>query len=409
VEICALTVFLGVRAVNLCQLAVSLPDGLRHTTAPALFVVVLAGYLVESVALAFVVVRARAYRDERWGRLDVGTAVLVLRVQPAFVAPQDTTGSWTAWGYACTLGSACGAAIVFRHRRATALAVLALSWGYLMGGLPTAPGPARSTVLANAFSYAGFAVLTRLLVGYLRRLGASAEDARRAAAEAAAEAARLREVERQRWLLHDNISVLRLLARTDLPVEVAEPLRSQATALANKVRTFLDDGAASPRRPAPQRSGAEIPHMTDSDRDDSGRDHGDGRDRELTALVHSAAEGFWDLRLVFNLDLAQGTMVPESTAAAVEAAVATLLHNARLHANADNVVVHADVDESAREWEITVRDDGQGFDTAATPLGFGLRVQVTDTLARHRIRVDLRSHPGDGTMVTLRGPLGGTP
>ncbi|WP_435615647.1 hypothetical protein [Streptomyces coelicoflavus] len=400
-----MTMFLGVRAVSMCQLSVSLVSGLRHTTEPALFVAVLVGYLVESVTLAVVLVRARAYRDEWWGRLDVGAAVLVLLAQPAFVAPQDTTGSWTAWGYACTLGSACGAAIVFRRRRATALAVLALSSGYLTGALLTASGPARVTVLANAFSYAGFALLTRLLVGYLRRLGANVENARRGAVEAAAESARLREVERQRWLLHDNISVLRLLARTDLPTEMAEPLRGQAMALANKVRAFLDDGAVSPRR-APQPIGEEDSQVVGSDRDDSGQGQGDARDRELTTVVHSAAEGFWDLRLAFNLDLAQGVTLPETTAAAVEAAVATLLHNTRLHADASSVVLHADVDESAWEWEITVRDDGRGFDTETKPLGFGLRVQVTDTLARHRIRAVLRSRPGDGTTVTLRGPLG---
>jgi hypothetical protein len=53
--------------------------------------------------LGVAVVRAGAYRDERWGRVDICTAVLVLLVQPTFVAPQDITGSWTAWGFACTL------------------------------------------------------------------------------------------------------------------------------------------------------------------------------------------------------------------------------------------------------------------------------------------------------------------
>jgi hypothetical protein len=47
VEISALTVFLGVRAVNLGQLAVSLPDAIRHTTSPGLFLGVLAFYLLE--------------------------------------------------------------------------------------------------------------------------------------------------------------------------------------------------------------------------------------------------------------------------------------------------------------------------------------------------------------------------
>lgn len=396
VEISALTVFLGVRAVNLGQLALSLPDAMRHTTSPGLFLGVLALYLLESVLLGVAVVRAGAYRDPRWGVLDVGTAVLVLLVQPAFVPPGDIVGSWTAWGFACTLGSAYGAAVVFRRRRATALAVLALSGGYLLGSLSTATEAERAAVLANAFSYAGFAVLARLMVGYLRRLGSSAEEARRLAAETARQA----ELERQRVLLHDNISVLRLLSRTDLPPDLAEPLQAQATALANKVRAFLDDarvsGWARVTDAAPDRPGEDDPGDAGSPQ------------RELVAVVRAAAEGFWDLRLALNLDLAGGTALAGPAAAAVEAAVATLLHNARLHAAADSVVIHADVDEAAGEWEITVRDDGRGFDPGATPLGFGLRFQVRDTLTRHGIRTDLRSRPGDGTTVTLRGPLGGT-
>lgn len=390
VEICALTVFLGVRAVNLGQLAVSLPDAMRRTTSPGLFLGVLACYLLESVLLGVAVVRAGAYRDPRLGVLDVGTAVLVLLLQPAFVPPGDIVGSWTAWGFACTLGSAYGAAVVFRRRRATALAVLALSGGYLLGSLFTVTDAERAAVLANAFSYAGFAVLARLMVGYLRRLGTSAEEARRLAAETARQA----ELERQRVLLHDNISVLRLLSRTDLPPDLAEPLQAQATALANKVRAFLDDARVSDWA---QLAGAAPDGPGGADRPE----------RELVAVVRAAAEGFWDLRLALNLDLAHGTPLAGPAAAAVEAAVATLLHNARLHAAADSVVVHADVDEAAGEWEVTVRDDGRGFDPGATPLGFGLRFQVRDTLARHGIRTDLRSRPGDGTTVTLRGPLGG--
>jgi signal transduction histidine kinase len=391
VEICALTVFLGVRAVNLGQLALSLPDALRHTTSPGLFLGVLACYLLESVLLGVAAVRAGAYRDPRWGVLDVGTAVLVLLVQPAFVPAGDIVGSWTAWGFACTLGSAYGAAVVFRRRRATALAVLALSCGYLLGGYSVATASERAAVLANAFSYAGFAVLARLMVGYLRRLGASAEEARRLAAETARQA----ELERQRVLLHDNISVLRLLSRTDLPPDLAEPLQAQATALANKVRAFLDDARVS----GWARVAQEAP--------EGGPGADDRPERELVAVIRAAAEGFWDLRLALNLDLAQGTALDGPAAAAVEAAVATLLHNARLHAAAESVVVHADVDEAAGEWEVTVRDDGRGFDPGATPLGFGLRFQVRDTLARHGIRTDLRSRPGDGTTVTLSGPLGG--
>ncbi|MEV6210129.1 ATP-binding protein [Kitasatospora sp. NPDC051914] len=391
VELCALAVFLGLRVVNVGQLLISLPTALRDTTSPVLFTAALCMYLAESALLAATTVRARGYLDARLGRADVAVAVAVLLAQPWYVAPRDLTGSWTAWGFACTLGSACGAAIVFPRRRGTAVAVLALTGAYLVGALPWALPSARSTVVANAFSYAGFALLTRLLAGYLRRLAGAAERARQAAAQSAAEAARLAEIDRQRTLLHDNISVLSLLARQDLPPESAEPLRHQATVLSRKVRAFIDDNDGVPlRSTSPATTGP--------------AHRGDGGPRELIAVVRSAAEGFWELPVTFNLDLARGVALPGPTAAAVEAATATLLHNVRLHAQAHTVVVHADADRAAGEWEITVRDDGRGFDPASTALGFGLRVQVTETLARHRVRVELDSFPDDGTTVTLRGP-----
>lgn len=88
--------------------------------------------------------------------------------------------------------------------------------------------------------------------------------------------------------------------------------------------------------------------------------------------------------------------------------MATLLHNVRLHADASSVVLHADINQGGSEWELTVRDDGCGFDPAAVRTGYGLRVQVTQTLTRHRIRVDVDSFPGDGTTITLHGPLEAT-
>lgn len=393
VEICALMVFLGVRVINVCQLLLFLPTALRHTTSRGLFLTVLACYVVESGLLAAAVARARAYRDERWGRADTLTAVCVLLLQPTFIHAGDVTGSWTAWGFACTLGSACGAAIVFRRPRHTALAVAAMTAAYLLGNLPLATGPTRTTVLANAVSYAGFALLTRLLVGFLRRLGAQAEEARQAASEAAAEAARLQEIDRQRTLLHDNISVLRLLARSDLPAGLDETLRDQAVSLANKVRAFLNEARQPAAPPPPAAEAGDGPEAP-------------GAERALTSVVREAAEGFRDLPMVLSLDLADGILLPARTAAAVHAALATLLHNVRLYASARNVVLHADADEAGREWEISVRDDGVGFDPATTPYGFGLRVQVIDTLARHHIHVDLDAHPGDGTAVVLRGPQG---
>jgi len=126
VEKCAVMVFLGVRAVNLLQLAVTLPSALGHTTRPVLFTAALMGFTAESVLIAVATMRAGEYRDRRWGWADTAVAVLVLLVQPAFTTADDVTGDWTAWGFACTLSTATGAAIVFVRRREVSLAVTIL-------------------------------------------------------------------------------------------------------------------------------------------------------------------------------------------------------------------------------------------------------------------------------------------
>jgi signal transduction histidine kinase len=388
VEICALAVFLGVRVVGLAQLAVALPTALRHATSVPLFVAVLAGYLAESALVAVLTVRARGYRDARLGWLDTAVAALVLLAQPGFIARADSTGSWTAWGFALTLGSAAGAAIVFGRRWQAALAVGVLAGSYLAASLPSADGASmRTTIISNALAYAGFAVLTWLLVGYLRRLAADAERAREAATVAAAETARLREVDRQRLLLHDNIGVLSLLARTDLPPGLADPLRQQATELANRVRRFLDDAADGVNR--------------STERADSDVTRGQVA---LVEVVHRAAQAFGDLPLELSTDLAAAVFLPHDIAEALGQALTTLLANVRLHAAAELVVLHGDADPAEHEWEVTVRDNGRGFDPAATPRGFGLRVQVEQALADRGVSTHIHSMPGDGTSVTLRGP-----
>ncbi|TYB47937.1 sensor histidine kinase [Actinomadura chibensis] len=381
VELCAVAVFAGVRVVNLAQFAVASPVALREATAPVLLLAVLGGYLAESAAIGAVVVRARAYRDRRWGWADTVTAGAVLLAQPLFTAAPDRTGSWTAWGFACTLSTAVGAAVVFTRRRHVAAAVAVLAGCYLAATLPGAAEGSAATALGNAFAYAGFAVLARLLVGYLRRLAGDAERARAEAARAAAEAARLRERERQQRLLHDNVSVLRLFAGGGVPEELDGPLRERAAALANRVRAFLGDPAGDPA------AGAGEPAPS------------------LVSVLRAAVGDYRDLPVETSLDLADGVPLPEPAAGAVRAAVGTLLANVRMHAGASHVVVHADADPAGGEWEVTVADDGRGFDPAATPRGFGLRVQVERALAAHGIAARVDSVPGDGTRVTLRGPL----
>jgi len=68
---------------------------------------------------------------------------------------------------------------------------------------------------------------------------------------------------------------------------------------------------------------------------------------------------------------------------------------------ASEVVVHAD--RHGDTWEVSVCDDGVGFEPEATPFGFGLSSQVTESARRHGMSVEVVSRPGEGTCVFIRG------
>ncbi len=65
------------------------------------------------------------------------------------------------------------------------------------------------------------------------------------------------------------------------------------------------------------------------------------------------------------------------------------------------MTIHADLVDDT--WEVTVTDYGIGFDPDAARLGFGLQVQVIDSLARNGIAARLESREGEGTCVTMTG------
>jgi two-component system sensor histidine kinase DegS len=82
------------------------------------------------------------------------------------------------------------------------------------------------------------------------------------------------------------------------------------------------------------------------------------------------------------------------------------LQNVRKHAEASTVVVETTVVDS--DWNLEVRDDGRGFD-AVTALvrgrrNFGLQF-MRERAEMIGARLDIRSQPGDGTVVRLSIPM----
>ena len=83
------------------------------------------------------------------------------------------------------------------------------------------------------------------------------------------------------------------------------------------------------------------------------------------------------------------------------------LQNVRKHADASMVAVSTAVNDD--DWTLEIRDDGRGFDTAATAddgrRSFGLRF-MRERAALIGARFDVRSRPDGGTVVGLAIPRG---
>lgn len=359
----------GLRLVVLLQAAVVVVLDARTYRDPTLATAVYVATVVLSVAVLVGLLTAGSARRRWVSRVDVLGAAGVLVLMPVLVGPNQLVGSWTSWGYPFSLTAVVLAAILLPRVEAV-LWSLALTLVYVVtsgNGLVTRPK--LWTVGINAGGFLGFAVVVLALVGFLRRLGAAADTTVRSAAQIAAEEER----DRARLLLHDHAALLAVLAdRVDDP-----SLRRQSRGAANEIVAFLAGPAGW--EPIPDGSVADV--------------------------VREATGPFGDLPLTVTVELAARTPLPPEQADALAGAVTTLLHNVRAHAQARSVVVHADVDEDGTSWEVTVRDDGVGFDPATTPRGFGLSRQVVAASQRAGLLVTVDSAPGEGTLVRLQGPV----
>lgn len=359
--------FLGFRLLNVVQVLLSLPVGLSRASSRPLDLTALLVLAVDFAVVAGVVLSRGRFDDGRLAAVDVAVNVGLLASTVLFTRPDQRFDTWADWGYAVTLSAAFGAAIAFRRLWQTLVAGTALALTYLATTLPSmASGGDRMSAGTNAVTYVVLGSLVRVLAGYLRRLGTDADDARAAAAH---HAARLERLEHQN-LLHDQASVLALLSRGDIEGPLGDAARAQAAVASARIRAFL--------------AGEPIHHGSLG-----------------SALARAAAE-FSDLPLTVNIALATAEL-PAGDCALISAAVRTLLHNVRRHSGATEVVVHAVT--RPRDWEVTVTDDGVGFDPAAKPEGYGLAQQVRVSLDRIGAVAAVEAAPGAGTTVRLTGPL----
>ena len=378
----------GVAALRLSlvvQMVPALASGTHLSPHPTAYVVMWAVAVgVVLLGAAAALVRRRPV-GPRAVVVDVAVAVVLLVLSSAAVPVVYRSGSWVGWagGYALTVACTSG---TLRSTRGWALCLGAVVVGYLVYESPLAAGPELPTVVANTLGYVVLAGTVRLIIWYLRRISRIAD----AAQAEVARLARLEEEHRAQLAMHDATTVMQLLADPTLPSLLRVQLQSQAVAEVRRMRSYL---RGEPRSTDPLDEGVPT---------------------GLRTVVDRACEGFSDLAVEVSTDLLDDTAVDPACAAALDAALRTVLHNVRRHAGATRVVVHGDAHPlpvgarpgDRRRWTITVGDDGCGFDVDTTPLGVGLGSQVVDQLAQHEVDTSIRSAPGQGTRVELSGPVG---
>ena len=365
---------LAIRATFCVQLVLAIPVGVNRSTGTEIFLLAVTLMLAETAWFAAALRRSGRFTP-RLATADVLSVGVVVAFEPLYSSADDRVGTWVGWAFAAGAVGAISAGAGYYRLGHALTAATALSVVYLAVSVGAATQSGLlNTALINAVALVGYACAAWLARRFVYELATTADEAR-AAAETAARRA---ELERQRNLLHDQATILSLLSQQDVHAATADALRDQAAAAALRVRAFLAD-----------------------ERTDSAERRPDGCARLVDVVVDAAAE-FQDLDITLNVDLVRDTTLEPDRANALQAGLRTLLHNVRRHATATSVTVHADVLAGER-WELTVVDDGVGFDPARTERGFGLRVQAGETLLAHGFDVSVDSYPGEGTRVTICG------
>lgn len=343
------------------------------STYPSISAILLIAIVLESAFLVVYLLRSRRLPGPRLVALDLA-ASLICVLAPVLI-PTTNAPAGMPWYYSIVATTAALMALSRISRALLGLGVGAMCLAYVTGRYVDHAWPDIRVAVP------GVAVLIMLVsvlcVGarHMVILSQRLEQARESNMWLAASAAVANERAAQRLFLHDTAGLLSMIANTSDP-ELGRVLRERAGATSQDLRRFI---------------------YQERDREVEGT-------RSLQALLLSLAGEFGELHIEHNLLTVQNVHLNSEMTGVVRSAVRTILDNVRTHSGAQNVTLHATSDGEA--WEITVRDDGVGFDVATTPKGFGLRDQVESQCELNGIRAEISSRPGEGAVVTLRGVNG---
>lgn len=307
-------------------------------------------------------------------RVDVATGVVGLLAMARAMDPADRTTSMN-WVMPYTVGSAAGLSMGFGAGAEGIGSISALAATYLATARGEKGSTQRTTAVANAASYVGFFTVAESVTRAVRRASRSLAAAR---AEAATRGEQLlreqhrltveRERNRQNRLIHDSALQTLDVVAAGLHDDPG-PVQAQARVEATRLRRAL-----------------------------AGTEAARGLSQGMHGLVDEAGE--LGLHCTFTASVT-AEPTDDATEALVEA-TREALRNITKHAEVTTAVIRA-VDHAAG-IQVTVRDQGVGFDLDQTGTGFGLRQSIDARLADVGGSATIWSEPGRGTRVTLWVP-----
>lgn len=371
--------FIALRAATLAQLAWALGNGsLAEASRPWLSGSAAAGFAIESVLVTVLLLQKASPEQPTLATIDVITLCLLHMSQIWYSSPETRAVTWDAWAFGVSTTSIILIVCLPRWRwtlLATGLVVAA----YMASVGPSAIDRGQmTTVGANAFGYVSSVIVSRWGWQYLMRLAKRADDASMRAARAQ-KRLQLRQHQLAHELHEQTGGVLAFLEDLDLERLQANPdelarITDRLSELTLRARAVLDEERQS----------------TAAD--------------TLGAVVKLAARSqAGRLHVICSTDSVDHLRLDPQPLAALQRAVESLLSNVARHASTREATVYARCDP--KSFEVSVTDVGIGFDPRAVARGFGLMHVAGDHLRHYGFSVHIQSAPGEGTCVTITGPV----
>jgi signal transduction histidine kinase len=368
IERAVMATFLAIRAVHVAQGITCVLTVRSAYRRPRLAIAVSAASLVE---LAWMAKRdfVRGGHDATTARVDAAFGAASLLALSWATHPVDRTTS-VNWMMPLSVGSGVGAALSLEMREGAGISA-SLATAYMAtvreSMLPGSGGAAAAA--ANTLSYPMLFAVAAGTVRHFLHLAGDLDRARKTAVEEGARAAAEEARNREHRRLHDSaLQTLEAIASYDLdPDDLRRQARKEAAALRRAI------------------AGEEL------------------RTTRLVAGLEELADEFAIRGLTVELvTLELEDEADSSVAEALRDASHEALTNAAKHAGVSRVVLRA---VSTHDGiEVTIRDQGAGFDPSAPNSGFGIGNSIVRRMEEVGGRADISSTPGRGTRIALWAP-----